>query len=371
MGFKLTGMIAKLKKTLRQGLKVQAWTIQVKGYAGQSENLTVLFAGHPSSKEYFKDLLSGNKVEERSMGTRWVWALPFFKRSACRQCGLAVFEGGIWFKPLLAGTQSFMMPIWVDGRVVLEPEFIKKVFKRRKVQYEVGKIKRNGFQYQVVKDEKWLRFFYQRMYLPHLEKHYGKLALVTSYAEIESRYRRYDGKIFFVKDGGDYVAGMVLIHTAKGVVMDKVAVLDGDDRHLRSGASAALYYYCIRYLLEAGERFFWLGGSRPFLNDGVLNYKQKWGLEVHGRHRHFFFLWPVKLDAAVMEFLAGNPFIFLKQGKLAGAVFLKDQDEQKVDLDWLQRRYHARGLSSLVVFKQSAAETSARLGVEAVFKDSG
>ncbi|GEM_PF-2606375 len=363
------GWYSKLKKNIRRILKVPVWSVRVRDCGGQNEDLNLLFAGHPVGKDYFLDLFSGHELEQKPLGDRWIWTLPLFNRKIRAKYGLAVFEGASWLRPFLAGTRHFMIPLWVDGRVLLEPEFIKKVFKRRKVQYEVGKIRRNGFEYRVVRDEKWLRFFYRRMYLPHLEKHYGRLALVTSYEDIESRFRRYDGEIFFVKDGDRFVAGMILIYTEKGVVMDKVAVLDGDDRHLRSGASAALYYFCIQYLLPTKQKYFWLGGSRAFLNDGVLNYKQKWGLEVHGRYRRFFFLWPVSYSPAVQEFLAQNPFIFLDKGQLAGAVFLREQDdERQKDLEWLRRRYHARGLSRLIVFRAPTAGD--RPETEALFRAS-
>jgi hypothetical protein len=95
---------------------------------------------------------------------------------------------------------------------------------------------------------------------------------------------------------------------------------------MKAGAVGALYYYLITYLKENGYNQVQFGGTRPFLGDGVLNYKKKWPLRNSGYTHQGFHFRVNSMSPATIKFLTGCPYIYLEKGKLNSAVFIGPED---------------------------------------------
>ncbi len=119
----------------------------------------------------------------------------------------------------------------------------------------------------------------------------------------------------------------------------------------RTARDCALYHFSLQYLEEKGYKKALMGWSRPFLRDGVLQFKKKWSQRITDGHDSGFALQLLSPTPAVKAFLCNNPFIYKNRGRFYGAVFadgakpLSSEDVRQIDKDY----YHP-GLSRLLVY---------------------
>jgi hypothetical protein len=91
-----------------------------------------------------------------------------------------------------------------------------------------------------------------------------------------------------------------------------------------------------------------LGGSRVFLNDGVLQNKRKWGLKLEqangicGKLRLVFkpgiIVKPMRVCEGTKGFFGGNPFLHIEKRKLNAALFVRDINYQKGEFSYNDKR---------------------------------
>jgi hypothetical protein len=102
-------------------------------------------------------------------------------------------------------------------------------------------------------------------------------------------------------------------------------------------------------LSEQGYRQVHLGASRAFLNDGVLQYKKKWGMAIAGERADGWIINALQDDAATRSFLINNPFSYENSGELCVAVFLEAGTVLGVDqMRRLYQQHHLAGTGTLV-----------------------
>ncbi|TLD40101.1 MAG: hypothetical protein JETT_3628 [Candidatus Jettenia ecosi] len=93
------------------------------------------------------------------------------------------------------------------------------------------------------------------------------------------------------------------------------------------------------------------GGTRAFLHDGVLQYKKRWGLQIVGSSKMGFLIQPLTKSVNVKNFFLRNPFIYIDEDKLNGAVFIEsDQLCSQEDLKKIYKNYYLKGLSKLNIY---------------------
>lgn len=153
------------------------------------------------------------------------------------------------------------------------------------------------------------------------------------------------------KDGEDMAADILVYHDDGCVQAWSAGVKDGDTAYVKAGALAALYYFRAQHLLAKKHSRCDVGLSRPFLKDGVLQYKNKWGLELTSHNDKLFVLKFSQDSAGTRAFMRNNPFIYLDGQRLQGAVF---RDPEKSDdtatLERLRKDYHISGMAGLRFF---------------------
>jgi hypothetical protein len=130
-----------------------------------------------------------------------------------------------------------------------------------------------------------------------------------------------------------------------------LGVKDGNPDYVRDGALTALYYFMICFAQEAGYKWINFGGSRAFLNDGVLQHKKKWEMKISGKSDVYFRMQITSVSDSVKSFLWNNPFIFKDNGQLNSAVFWADkQPLNENSMQDLCKRYSFPGISKLILY---------------------
>ena len=91
-----------------------------------------------------------------------------------------------------------------------------------------------------------------------------------------------------------------------------------------------------------------LGHTRPLLNDGVLQYKKKWGYGIKGTYGLCCYIALMSQNEAVTSFLVNNPFIHRTGRRFEGAVFQPDRDRKDhAERQRMLSRYAFAGLQDV------------------------
>jgi len=85
----------------------------------------------------------------------------------------------------------------------------------------------------------------------------------------------------------------------------------------------ALDYLRSQYLAERGYKALHMGGSRPFLLDGVLRHKRELKVRLSDHTKRIFSLNLTASSAGAKAFIANNPFIYENKGTYRGAIFIE------------------------------------------------
>ena len=129
-----------------------------------------------------------------------------------------------------------------------------------------------------------------------------------------------------------------------------IGLISDDKEMLKTGATSVLYLACFDRAEFYGFDRVLFGSTGPFLNDGLLRYKKKWGLRLLNKCVNGVWLQFNNTTTGVTSFLVHNPFIYRNAGKVHGVVFTNDagsiNDEK---LQMLSSQYYLPGMESFNV----------------------
>ena len=311
--------------------------------------LIVFFAGQLENKNYFADLAFDGSHTETTCRKMWVWSVFKLAKERRGDYGLVIIDVQVPWYRLLKKPDAFLIPCWIRGEVELA--VASRQFKQSvSVKSDLSRIRQNNLHYMVTTNQQEFDRFYHRMYLPNVTRTYGDKAYPMTYVEMMKEVDHCE--LLLVKKDADDVAGIVLVYDGAEVRAWSLGVKDGDPGHVKAGALSALYYFSILHLISKGYRRLHLGATRPFLRDGVLRYKKKWGTRIVGRSLRWFVLNPMQNVIGVKAFLANNPFVFEDDSGLNGALFvgegplLSDDEIRK-----LETYCHELGIQSVKMFR--------------------
>jgi hypothetical protein len=209
----------------------------------------------------------------------------------------------------------------------------------------------HGFDHRISHDPKDLERFYHRMYLPHIRK-------FSDSARLHTRERMHAalpaGFLVFIMEGEQEVAGGLCTLEDGKLVYRWSGVLEGDERHIRSGAQMAVYYVLLTIAKERDCLALDLQKSRPFLSDGVYRAKRGWGASVHAdaeSEETWVYFFNVSRSPLVTRFFEDNPAVVHTARGLRGLIGQTALDDPvpPAVVKELNRRFRSPGLDGLTV----------------------
>ncbi|MBN2209450.1 MAG: hypothetical protein JW759_09160 [Candidatus Coatesbacteria bacterium] len=226
-----------------------------------------------------------------------------------------------------------------------------------------------GYSYEVLTCQGLLRSFYNEMYLPYCESRFGSHPLVKPYELVEALSKdsvllTVSASAGAVRQSLDNALGGVAIRKVNTSASLVISGLGGDpEEALRRGAVEALYWFAIEWCHSQGVTSLDLGLSHPFLDDGVLRFKAKWGARVEASETGLHNLAVKFLDNGWLgkHFLANHPPIVygshkpptancqLPTADLIGLAYLAPNDLSRQSFGRLRRSRMMEGLTELVV----------------------
>jgi hypothetical protein len=165
---------------------------------------------------------------------------------------------------------------------------------------DLRKVRSRGFTLEQARGAADWEEFTTRMLAPHAGARFGDEAWLPS-PYLLRRFRE-RGQLHFVLHGGARVGGFCSLRCGETLWLPLSGVRNGDPALLRAGVAAAVYALGFEWARRQNCTRVDMGRTSPLLTDGVLRYKQKWGLTaVADPLAHLTAVW-VGSDAARLAF---------------------------------------------------------------------
>lgn len=227
-----------------------------------------------------------------------------------------------------------------------------------------------GYTCEVSHDVKALEHFYNEMYVPYMKNRFKELAVIDSYHKVGRLFRT--GFLLIVRKGEQYLSGVVCRIKQDTFIFELIGIEHGSFHLVREGALDALYYYSILEALKRRCRIIDFGNSRPFLNDGLVLYKRKWGtvlmpnlkqvrevgVKIHG------------IKDGGCRFIRNHYPIFFDKKGLAGLIVKDSTDPLSLkELRHIENAYFTSGLDKFLVVSHSGFEQNIEKNLLQDFSD--
>jgi hypothetical protein len=308
----LTTLVRLCMKALAMPFREKLFCIELSGREFHvSEKLVVVYIGDKSNYEYIlSTLFSGEPGFCRERKCAW-WSVNRVFKRARKQADLVVGDIDFPLDLFVRKTGALVLPRWLKQKVRIADEWEHVLANlRRKTRREaLRSIRKHHLTARVIRDARSDRSFYHQLYQPYIHRRYGSQATVVD----EGPFLREcaTGRLVQVIQD-DRVLGAVLVHIAgKQLTLAWVGIDQCVEGDKLNGVTDALDLYSLMYAYTQGCDAMDMGGSRPFINDGVLRYKTKWGAAVSLGliPKGSFYFAPQRMSAAMESFLLHNPMI--------------------------------------------------------------
>ena len=243
---------------------------------------------------------------------------------------------------------GFHIPIWTRTEIMVADAY-QQMKKSSSLKDDLRRVRKNKIICEISRDVADLRVFYEGIYVPYILARHGNMSVPDGWDTLLRTAQ--GGELILAKDAnGKILGGMLLGRNSKKIYARAVGLIGNEKTVLKTGVGSALYQACFERAAAHGYDRLGMGLTAPFLTDGILQFKKKWGLRLLNEHEQGIWLQFNHATAAVGSFLINNPFIYRDAGKIHGAVFTEDpQALGSESLRRLHAAYYLPGMESLHV----------------------
>jgi hypothetical protein len=193
-------------------------------------------------------------------------------------CDLVLCPVNPILERILSRRGFLIVPRFVDCILDLSRP-LADILKRRGIKRELQSLRRYGYEFGVDRSPSAFDEFFHEMLAPTAARRHQELAHQSSYEELREAYR--SGCILTCHRSGEWLGGFLLLPHADGVLRAaNGGWRGGSDELMKEHIFSALMHELIRYAKCEGHERLHLGSSVPFVDDGPLRYKLKWGAQL-------------------------------------------------------------------------------------------
>lgn len=323
--------------------------------------LTCFYLGHYNNYAYMLGQIYADfSIREKTSNISSVFSKKWVDKYK-DQVDLLFIDVELLYSKFFKNDKYLQIPYMVRQKLELPEtwEEVLRKFRKSTREEDLRKIRKYGLSYKTTRDEKDFIDFYRKMYQPFVQKRFGDAAIISPERKVIRQCKK--GELMHILRGEDVVAGVLLHHLEGRLANCYAGIPDGLDSEMYEGAFSAQYYYAILYGYESGchEVDFLL--SRPLLNDGVFQFKRKWGMLVEDSpvSKGDLLLKPLRFSEPVMNIFSHNFFITRDGNGLAGKILFKNHKMTRDDVNDLWNRYFTQGLTFLKIYSMNGFEEGA------------
>ena len=280
---------------------------------------------------YFSKIFFKNNPKTEVIGKIFIWEIKKKINKYSSSIDAILINSDIFYSHFYEKQGLIIFPEWISMKVDISKP-INDIYKSfsKSIKEDIRKVKKNGYCYELSDDLDKLKMFYYKMYLPYTYERYGKLAIINNFIAIRHLFET-GYKLMLIKKNDKYVLGSLFSIKKDTLETRIMGILKGKTNLLKKGLGCAAYYFTLLWAKENGIKKLNYGACRPFLNDGVFQYKKKWGTIIEKADIKFFpkiFAFIIcKNSKEIQSFLLNNPFICLTNNQLKTFVFIKNNNQ--------------------------------------------
>jgi hypothetical protein len=282
------------------------------------------FSGNEQNKNYWSRIAFGGNCTDQYLDRHFYWKIPGIIKKLGDAVDLSSEQRCVHFAALSSQKNCFYVPVSVEGELV--PDSIN--FSAHGVKADVKRIEKGQFSYEIETDLAFLKDFCNCACSKHLKKKYQGEYKSCPFRQVTNGSQQIEG--LFITRNNQRVAGILMCFKNETVSLKCCSVMPEGEALIKQGVMQAIYYFVTVYLKEKGVKHISYGGTRPFLCDGVMVWKKKWGLQLS---RAGALAQKVRImhdRPGVRSFLQHNPCIVTERSGLSGVAFIEGRDSSDV-----------------------------------------
>ena len=202
----------------------------------------------------------------------------------------------------------------------------ERLLSRHGVKDDLRIVRKKDYRFAILRDDAFFDEFYHSMLVPTVISRHEQRAHISSLAALRRIYQK--GYLLAAFLDADWVAACLMVpHADNTLDWANVGWRDGNQTLMKERVVSAMLNEMIRRAKEDGYDRLDLGSCSPFVNDGPLNYKLKWGARMalpqlayederlQGVNAHFAVRFRLG-EPAANELLRSSPLLAKRGGEL-------------------------------------------------------
>lgn len=281
-------------------------------YQCESDTTKIVYAGYSSIKKnyYFRKLQDKNN-HHTFLGRRLFWDIPNLVKS--HNLDMIISEISPITLNHFLKCNGYILPEWVTMGINIDRP-MSEICQRRVSDFSdvLRKIRKYKLTYEILTEKESFKCFYDKFYLPYITKRHGEEAWIEDLNRMWSP--SLSPLLIAVKEDGVIVGEAVIRKYGESLFLSRLGLLDGIDEYRSHGVIGALYYFSIVEGQKMGCRDLNVGGTRPFLTDGLTKFKIGLGAEFvsdHSLKKDYLWFGVNEHSIVAKEFMDNNPFMYL------------------------------------------------------------
>lgn len=307
--------------------------------------MALAFCGPVDLKEYLSRKAFDEPVTERRLGRAFIWLASARARALAPEADLLLVYAPPLLEGIVSGGSLAGIPVWIRMDVDLSADDGGKQSKLGRARSKAAK---GGYAPRLASDEAAMRDFIDRLHLPFVRARHGETAHEPDEAELRAGLERGNWELLLIERDGTALAGVTLDYTASVARFRQIGVRDASPELLAERISDVCYAFMLDHVKAKGAPLLDLGSCRPFVTDGVVEYKRQFGGFVSERQERasgLLHIKALKLGPGAVAWLTANPFVAREaSGRDYLCAFVARWDEAaRLRLEELGRRFCGRG----------------------------
>jgi hypothetical protein len=283
-------------------------------YLYESDTIRIAYVGYSSIKKaYFIGFFLNQNIRHSFLGRRPFWKVPDLIKSY--NLDIVISEISPIALKHFQEYNGFIIPEWITMKIYIDCP-IGEVCKKSASHFSdvLRLIRKYNLTYEILSDKESFNYFNEKLYLPYITKRHGEEAWIE---DLSITWNQSPTPLLIaVKEDGVIVGESLIRKSGDSLRLMRLGLLDGNDDYLRHGVIGALYYFSILEGQKSGCRYIDLGGTRPFLTDGLTKFKSRFGGEFEPKlssTKEYIWLGINEHSGIAKEFMRRNPVMYARR----------------------------------------------------------
>ncbi len=280
-----------------------------------------------TARYFFSGHIFSKLVEEREIGRTWLWRLPAMSRDLGCAFLLVRLTGKqarlmSWLLRL-TDSMAYYLPLFVETTVDVKNR--KRLLSSYDLRKEVRLITTQGFQARISKSKKDMETFITQYHDPYVAAVHGFDAFGMDFTRVLNACIADElppsWQLLKVELNGEWLAGGLLKTENGRASLMELGVKNADLTLVKQRVLQAFYWLSLEHLHAQGYQLVSFMHSRPFLKNGVLQYKFKFNPTLTPASIDGYLFLPDLRNSITANILREQPLLVLNGNELEAVWF--------------------------------------------------